>query len=333
MRRIGFYIGIMVLTAVLFGSCQSDIEEILLPVERCSDAPVAITSSASFSINGKGYVFGGRTSTEKVTNHLYEYDPVTDSWTDLGATPLKKRVRPRAVAVNEDVYMGLGFNGLFFIDSAYLADFWKWTPAANTWTPLENYPSERTVGPVLSSDGENIYAAMGGLRNFERWIFRYNIDANQWVQLKDGVPRMASYPPRAHSACGAWCQDMLLLGAGYTRDGSSDFWVEAEIREDSIIWHRRATISGKRDNSTAVSDGKSVYLAGGTLYGGTLTNGRYYDDVLRYDPQKDTWTRIAHLPDGERENMISWVIGGYLYVGLGNDKRNTPCKQLYRIRL
>ena len=323
---------IVFLLAALLWACRSEIEDLQIPVERCAEAPEALTSAACFSIHGKGYVFGGRDSNGAATNHLYEYDPATDSWTDLGATPLKARVRPRAVTVDEDVYVGLGFNGHFFIDSAYLADFWKWTPATNTWTPLEDYPSERTVGPVMSSDGEHIYAAMGGKQNFERWIFRYDIDANQWVKLKDGVARMASYPPRAHSACGAWCGGRFFMGAGYTRDGSSHFWVEAEIREDSIIWHRRATVSGKRNNSTAASDGQSIYLAGGTFYGGTLTNGHLYDDILRYDPQKDAWTRMGHLPDGERENMISWVIGDYLYIGLGNDKRNKPCKQLYRIR-
>ena len=67
--------------------------------------------------------------------------------------------------------------------------------------------------------------------------------------------------------------------------------------------------------------------------GGTLTTGMLYDDILRYDPEKDRWTRIGHLPDGGRENMTGWVIDGYLYIGLGNDRNNHPCAELYRIAL
>ena len=323
----------IVFLAVFLCACQSTVEEWHQPVVRCSDAPMALTSSACFVYNGQGYVFGGRTLGGELTNHLLRYDPVTDTWTDLGTTPLKPRVRARAVCVGEEVFIGLGFNGHVLEDSAYLADWWKWTPATNTWDTVRSYPSTRTVGPVVVTDGTYIYAADGGRQNFERWIFRYSIADDAWEQLKDGVPRMANYPPRAHSACGAMCQGRFFLGAGYTRDGSSDFWTEAEVREDSIVWHHCAELNGKRHNATATTDNTYIYLAGGHFYGGTVTNGELYDDVLRYSPLEDHWIRLAHLPDGERENSISWVIGSTLYIGLGNDMRNQPCAQLYRIAL
>ena len=324
---------ILLLTAVLSAGCNPAIEESLRPVERCADAPVAITSSAYFSIDGQGYLFGGRLSDGALSNHLYRYDPTANTWSDLGATPLKERVRPRAVAVGDDVYIGLGFNGKVLIDSAYLSDWWKWTPATNTWKPLTSYPSDRTVGPVVTTDGHSVYVACGGKQNFERWIFRYDIANDQWTQLADGLDRMAMYPPRTHSACGGMCSGRLFLGSGYTRDGSSDFWVEAELRDDSIVWHRRKPMSGKRHNAVATADDDAIYLAGGHFYGGTLTNGKLYDDVLRYDVARNRWERIGRLPDGERENMIGWIINDDLYIGCGNDKRDQPCSQLYRIRL
>jgi N-acetylneuraminic acid mutarotase len=318
---------------ILLSSCQQEICQLDKAVERCVSAPVALTSAASFSLNGKGYVFGGRDLNGEPTNHIYCYDPVTDSWSDLGSTPLKARVRPRAIAVNGEVFIGMGFNGHVLADSAYLSDWWKWTPSSDTWTRLISYPSERTVGAVTVTDGNYIYAACGGKQNFERWIFRYDISNDRWTQLADELPRMADYPPRTHSASGGMCADCLYLGAGYTRDGSSDFWTKAELKNDSIIWHKCAPLKGKRHNATAVSDGQYIYLCGGSFYGGTLTTGIYYDDILRYEAAKDEWVRLGHLPDDARENMISWVIDGTLYTGLGNDKRNTPCAQLYRVRL
>jgi hypothetical protein len=154
----------------------------------------------------------------------------------------------------------LGFNGHVLEDSAYLADWWRWQPATNTWDTVASYPSERTVGPVIGTDGTYIYAADGGKQNFERWIFRYSIADDEWTQLADGLPRMASYPPRAHSACGAFCQGRFFLGAGYTRDGSSDFWAEPELRADSIVWQGRTGLNGKRHNATAAADKEYIYV-------------------------------------------------------------------------
>lgn len=330
MRPLRWIIGCLC-CAVLW-SCERGIEEVPLPITRCADAPVALTASACFTAQGKGYVFAGRDTAGKATNHLFCYDPATDQWSDLGATPLKERVRPRAVVAGEEVYMGLGFNGHVLIDTAYPDDWWRWSPATNTWTELSPYPSDRTVGPVVSTDGEAVYAVFGGKQNFERWIFRYDIAADQWTQLKDGLARMAIYPPRSHSACGGICGGRLFAGSGYTRDESSDFWAEAEIANDSVIWHRRSPMRGKRHNAVSTSDSEYIYVAGGHYYGGTVTDVKLYDDVLRYDVAKDRWQCIAHLPQA-RENMVCWRIGKTLFVGLGNDERNQPCNQLYRIEL
>lgn len=124
---------IVCLLAVALCGCRHEIANLQVPVERCADAPVALTSAAAFSINGQGYVFGGRLADGSLSNHLYTYDAASDTWTDLGETPLKARVRSRAVSVDDEVYIGLGFNGKVLIDSSYLADWWRWTPATNQW--------------------------------------------------------------------------------------------------------------------------------------------------------------------------------------------------------
>ena len=324
----------IVFALILTGcSLAPRMEEDLRPVEQCAPCPVAITSAACFVSDGKAYVFGGRTAQHSVTNTMYAYDPQADEWTQVGQAPLEVRVRPRAVEVDGEVYMGLGYHGYLLIDTTYLTDWWKWTPATNTWQQLAPFPSNRTVGPVVAANGRSIYVANGAQQNFERWIFRYDIETNKWIRVADGLSRMASYPPRAHSSAGAFCQGRFFLGSGYTWDGSDHFWVEAELQADSVVWHQRTPFQGKRHNAVAVSDGKYIYLVGGHYYGGTLTNGLLYDEVLRYDPSADKWQRIARLPDGERENMCAWILNGALYVGLGNDKRNQPCAQLYKIRL
>lgn len=324
---------IVLLASVVLCSCgQPDITKDLRSIERCSEAPVAISSAGCFAYEGKGYVIGGRTNSYTPTNHLYCYDPQRDEWSDLGETALKPCIRPRAATVGDQVYMGLGMNGKVLIDSTYIRQWWRWTPATNQWDTMADYPSDRTVGPAVAADERYVYACYGGKQNFERWIFRYDTQTDEWTKMADGLDRMASYPPRANSITGAVCGGRLYIGSGYFRT-SEDFWVEAECRDDSVIWHRCTPLNGKRHNAVAATDDRSIYIAGGHYYGGTLTTGMLYDDILRYDPEKDRWTRIGHLPDGGRENMTGWVIDGYLYIGLGNDRNNHPCAELYRIAL
>lgn len=327
------YVNIAIVLILTGCNIAPRMEEDLRPVERCAECPEAIASAASFVAEGKVYVFGGRTTHQSWTNAFYSYDPQTDSWTQQGSAPIKTRVRPRAIEVDNKVYIGLGYHGYLLSDTAYLTDWWQWTPATKEWKQLNSFPSKRTVGPVITSNGRSIYVANGAQQNFERWIFRYDIDTDKWTKLADGLPRMASYPPRVHSSAGCFCQGQFFLGSGFSRDGSINYWYEAEICADSVVWHKHTPFQGKRHNAVSVSDGKYIYLIGGHLYGGTVTNGTLYDDVLRYNPEKDSWQRIAHLPDGERENLCAWIIDGVLYVGLGNDKRNEPCAQIYKIRL
>ena len=320
------------LISILTTACETTIPMPKKKAELCSEMPLALTASAHFVMNGKAYVFGGRTVENTHNNHIYSYNPITNEWQDLGATPLQVRVRPRAVSVGNSVYIGLGSHGTLQFDSTYLQDWWRWTPATNEWKRLANYPSNRTVGPVIMTDEQYIYVAYGGKRNFERWIFRYDIAHDQWIEIKDGTERMALYPPRAHSVAGARCGERFFVGSGFFTS-SHNFWVEMEFSSDSVIWHSCAPVPTKRHNAVAISDDRYVYLVGGSYFGGTLTTGKIYDDILRYNPQEDNWESICRLPDGGRENMVGWIIDDTLYVGLGSDKYNCPCSQIYRVAL
>ena len=314
-------------------SCETIPPTCLKVAERCADLPHGLTASAHFMVDGEAYIFGGRTENSDFSNCMYKYDCTQDQWNIVETNiPLKPCVRPRAISVGDKVYIGLGAYGKVLIDSTYLQDWWEWTPQSNEWKQLTDYPSNRTVGPVVFSDNRYIYMAYGGMQNFERWIFRYDISQDEWLKLSDGIDRMATYPPRAHSAAGTNCGNRFFLGAGFFR-GSHDFWVEMEFVNDSVIWHRKSSLPSKRHNAVAISDGRYIYVAGGSYHGGTVTTGKVYDDILRYDPINDQWEFWAKLPDGGRENMVGWICNDTLYIGLGSDKYNRPCKQLYRIAL
>ena len=79
---------IVLLLATLCG-CQRP--ELKLTVHECAPIPVGRASACACVCEGKAYVFGGRDAGKTYLNDMWQYDPTTDSWTDLGAAPMKAR--------------------------------------------------------------------------------------------------------------------------------------------------------------------------------------------------------------------------------------------------
>ena len=71
-------------------------------------------------------------------------------------------------------------------------------------------------------------------------------------------------------------------------------------------------------------------MANGQHFGGTLTDGKRFDDILRYDPQADMWTLAGHTSEAAI-NRIGFTINGIAYIGLGEDPLEQPLNTLYRI--
>ena len=91
-------------------ACQSERPEIKVALHSCAVMPVPRASAAACSLNGKGYIFGGRTQDGTYLNDLWQYDPSTDSWTQIDTLPGSPRVKPLMIADDEALYIGLGFS-------------------------------------------------------------------------------------------------------------------------------------------------------------------------------------------------------------------------------
>jgi len=88
---------------------------------------------ASFTINGKGYIVGGyhynqgNPSYPSYNNEVFEYNPVTDSWTSKASYPgnidLWGHNAAAAFVIGSSAYVSL--NG---------TNFFKYNPASNAWT-------------------------------------------------------------------------------------------------------------------------------------------------------------------------------------------------------
>lgn len=318
--------------AALLASCSQEVVEQLQPVEICHDLPEGRASGVCFVVNDTAYLFGGRDEYQRTHNELWRYNEASDTWENLGATPIHKRLKPTVCVVGNSVYLGLGTDGSFLEDSTYLSDYWRFTPSTNEWARLADYPDPNVVAAVSLPQGENIYVCYGYKYIFERNVWQYNIALNQWQLLRDDTPRSSNHPPRVSGPVAAVCQNKLYLGTGHHKNGRN-FWTEMLPTEGEVHWAEKAAMPDKgRCTAVCTASDNFIYVAGGRYFGGTVTDGFMYNDVMRYSPTDDNWVRCAQLPCSEVENMQAFRLGKSIYFVGGNNKYNEAQRAVYRIK-
>lgn len=299
-------------------------------ISRCSDLPEGRASGVCFVVNDTAYLFGGRDAQGAIHNDLWRYNAGADTWEELGPTPLKPRVKPTVCVVGNNVYIGLGAYGKVSRDTTYLQDYWQYDAIQHAWTRLADYPSSQTVAAVSLPQEDKIYVCYGIRDVFERDVFAYDISNNSWQQVADDTPRNSNHPPRVSGPVGAVCEGRLFLGTGH-HTTSRNFWTEL-TPDESDIWHEQQSLPGRgRNSAVAATSTHYIYIAGGRRFGGTVTDGEVYSDILRYAPAKNSWARVGFLPCGSTENMQAFFLNGSVYMVGGNDSYNNVRTTVYQM--
>lgn len=304
---------IVALWAVVLISCSQQ-PELDVTLHESAVIPSPRASATAFVVNGKAYVFAGRDSSGRYLNDMWCYDPATDEWTNLGASPLRSRVNATACVKDGKAYIGLGFNGRYSQDSSYLRDWWEYIPVTDQWKQLADYPNEYTDRATSFVGEQEVYVGYGFCWNYRRDMFRYDIATNRWDSVDVGVS-FHGYPTRSFGGTGCTCQKRHFLGTGYYRQ-SLDWWAEF----DGQHWNKRTAVPGRaRTLAASTATNKYIYVTGGIHYGGIATDSEVLRDIRRYNPEDDRWTYVAVLPNGLL-NHTCFAIGKKVYVGLGENE-------------
>lgn len=278
-------------------------------------------SATAFVVDDKAYVLGGRLAHDKAPRDFWMYNPLTDSWTELDSVPFSGRVKAISAVVDGMAYVGLGFNGRVYADSAYLRDFWRYDVQTNTWDSCADFPSRNSNVAVSFVSGKRIFVAFGFFDGFTRDVYAYDTQTDQWTHCDDAL---------ANGRAGAVaCSNgkRYFAGTGYNTSSMNDWW---EFNPDSAMWIQRSSIpNGGRMFASAIAVNERIFLLGGRRFGGTLTTGFLFDDLLEYDVAADKWLLRGRFPQGGRENMISFSIKGQGYFGLGEDINGKICNDFY----
>ena len=317
---------IVAVMALVLSACSNNTPVVPLSIQSCATMPAPRASAAACALDGKGYVFGGRDANKQYLNDLWQYDPSTDSWKQLRSCPGKARVQAVMAAYEGALYVGMGFSGEeVYVDSCYLRDIWRYTPADDQWTRLSDCPSANTVGGVPCVSNGRMYVLYSTGWSQSKDIIYYDIPTNRWGNIPDTGKR----PGACFGATGASFGGRFFFGTGLTWENTKQ-WYEVDIANDQ--WIARASFPGKgRELCASCATSDYIYLFGGRYFAGEHTGGEVFSELLRYHVDANQWERCGDMPCGRSENMIAFTIGHIAYFGLGEDEKGTLHNTLYRI--
>jgi len=270
----------------------------------------------SFSINNMGYSIAGTTPQGRTSN-VQEYDPVNDSWTDLGNYPGPARAQGIGQTWDGKGYFGFGSEP----SGAKLNDLWEFDPISNTFTQLPSCPGVGRTHPALVILNGKIYTGMGsGTTNLSDW-WEYDIATQVWTQ-KTSIPIGRHHP-----------YQFILNGNIYVGSGHQSSWYKYDPLNDT--WTAVASLDTRVAGTQFNYNGKGYALSGVTTGHTFYATGEFHE----YDPLSDSWNILNPHPGNSLWAPASFVINNYVYIytgttgATGTSIAGTYSSSMYRYQL
>lgn len=207
-----------------------------------------------FSLNGRGYLFGGFVGSNTSMSDMWEYDQATDSWIAKANCPGTTRNGPASFVINGKAYVGLGCN---YNGTINYSDMYEFNPVTNSYNAISNLPAGRNsvadfsignfgyVGVGNSNSGGLIYPL-----NF----WRYDPSLDTWNSLPDfnGPAKAHVFSETVGNKPYIGCGDNATGSIGYMNDNwtwdSCSFFID--LGSDTSICHGQ-TLSLNAGNTGA----------------------------------------------------------------------------------
>lgn len=228
------------------------------------------------------------------------------AWRKVASMPIG-RYDAVGFELNGFGYVGLGNEGNPTVTT--VKKFWKYDPAANTWSevsPLNSY-SFGTSRPFTDLSTFNIngiaYVGVGFYDGSDRGLIsKYDPALNKWTQIK-------THPDKVMAALGFGIGGKGYIGTGLlsTNQPSQRMWEYDPVGD---TWTAKANMPGPaRYEATSFVINSRVYITGGQNF----TSPFVLKDTWEFDPAADQWTAKAPLP-AELSKATAFTLGGKGYV-------------------
>jgi hypothetical protein len=271
--------------------------------------------AVGFSLNGKGYVGTGWDGDLTDMKDFWQYDPASDTWTEVA--PLPGAARRGAIAFSLTVngqeygYVGTGYTEK--PEKDYMFDFWQFDPAQTTdvdgvtlqgkWTSVGGYGGGKRSGASVFVLNNKAYICLGensGGNITDFWMFdpdghaKDNSKLWEWKRQMNDTNKEEDYDddyrPLARSfgvaftetAEGGQVRGFVALGRN-----KSDVW---EYDPDNDLWEQKTTFY---NNSTSQARAGAVafsFPSTNRAFAGMGSNGTfYYDDFWEFFPTEEDY--------------------------------------------
>lgn len=299
--RIPFVISILLVTQICFSYGW---------IQKANFGGVARHRTTGFSIGNRGYIGGGHINSGTPVYHedYWEYDPGTDSWTQIADFGGGKRYHSVAFSIGEFAYVGCGEDD----NNTYYSDFYRYSPQYNVWQPIADLPGNpRRGATAFVIDGIGYVGTGQSDFGYEDDFYKYVPNDNTWYTVADFLGEARS------SAVGFANNGKGYVGTGHIwGDHTKDFY---EYDPQTNSWTQKADVGTtyRQDATGFVVDGKG-YIGTGNDVDANFN----YKDFWEYDFNSNTWTQIEDFSGEGRRYMVSFVINGIAYAGTGTDGTN-----------
>jgi N-acetylneuraminic acid mutarotase len=273
--------------------------------------------AVGFSIGSKGYVGTGYDGSQN-TLDFWEYDPVSDTWTQKADFAGTARQAAVGFAIENKGYVGTGYDGV------NTRDFWEYDPSLNTWTQKADFGGTARYNAVGFSIGNRGYIGTGYDGSYKKDLWEYNPAEDEWTQK---ATLESGFGGNRSAAVGFSILGKGYIGSGFRIDLAMGFipfnvylqdFYEYDPATDS--WTMKASLpEGARLDAVGFSIGDKGFIGMGFI---STDSTVYYKDLWEYDPSSNVWTRKADFGDTAetgRRAAIGFSISSKGYVGTGYD--------------
>ena len=253
-----------------------------------------------FALDGKGYLVTGTDQNGLLRDDFYQYDPVSDQFTQLDDFPGGARSFAIGDTWNGKAYFGFGSN-----DTQLLGDLWEFDPVTQAWTELATCPCTPRRHPALIAHNGKVFVGLGGSITGDRndwWI--YDIPTDTWTEAAE-FPSLRRHHPYQFAI-----DDYVYVGLGHGGALIFNEWYRYDMANDE--WEEMATLpaEGRVAGQQFSWNGKGYILSGEGEDHYAMEEGEFWS----YDPALDAWEQMPSHPSTSRWAPATFVIDSEVYL-------------------
>ena len=288
------------------------------------------TGTASFVINGKGYVFGGYIN-NSYKRDLWEYNPLSNVWAQKASLPagVKGRMHVATFVINNKGYIVGGALGP--LDGFETNETWEYDPLNDSWLQRSGIPVAREFATGFAINGKG-YIAMGltvpaGI--YLNDVLEYDPVANTWI-TKSNLTAPGQNLSRAKPISFV-INNKAYIGTGHRINPGDiayfkDLW---EYDPSANTWIQKANFPpGERSTAVGFASSTTGYVGTGLQY--FFGQPVWMKDFWMYRPLTNTWTQLPDFPGYGRNQATGFFVGNRGYIGLGYSPDTYFSNDFYR---